>query len=62
METIEYGLLVFRQNDKVDEMDVHDAAYQRLNHLYPTVLSYRGYIEVFLNYSNNISLFKKYEI
>ena len=34
MKTLQYGLLVFRQNDEVsmNGMDVHAAAYQRINH------------------------------
>ena len=36
MKTLQYGCLVFRQNDEVhvsvDGMDVYAAVYQRINH------------------------------
>ena len=34
MKTLQYGLLVFRQNDEVsmNGTDVHAAAYHRINH------------------------------
>ena len=37
MKTIQYGILFFSQNDEVymDGMDVHAAAYQRINHSIP---------------------------
>ena len=37
LKTIQYGLLVFIQNDEVsvEGMDVHAAAYQRLSHFIP---------------------------
>ena len=65
MKTIQYGLLVFRQNDEVyvDVMDVHAAACQRINHSVAMYNQTGGWIySELLNYSNNMSLFKNYKI
>ena len=66
MKTIQYGLLVFRQNDEVyvDGMDVHAVAYQRLNHnISQSIITQGIYGEMkLLNYSKNMSLFNNYKM
>ena len=51
---IQYGLLVFRQNDEVsvDVIDVHAAAYQQLSHSIPMYNHNREYI---VKYCQNIA-------
>ena len=47
MKSIQYWLLDFRQNDEVSvdgTVDVHAAAYQRINHSIPMYTTYMEYI------------------